>query len=154
MRENPDTDLRLTTLGVCDRLILADQEVILSKSSQSVHDPAWMFTNGARNALLLVPARRVQPIPLEAVARKRYSEWHRFGPDDTGFEVDLPEAPMELIGTAEHLQYASDKAMRGGDEKGITHEYKHDFEEGALVWRGDDVLMLTEIRWDQRGILN
>jgi len=51
--------------------------------------------------------------------------------------------------------YLSDKIMRDGDHKGDNNLYRHEFDTGQRpVSVMGDIVVIENIEWNERGILN
>jgi hypothetical protein len=62
---------------------------------------------------------------------------------------------MVSWGVAEKIWYQSDKIMQSGDRKGKVNHYVHDFDKGKRkVSKWDDIIIIHNLKIDERGILN
>lgn len=108
--------------------------------------------------IYIVPEYRVREVTgavndLEAI--EGYEQWHNYEADETDIEIDWPvKEKARSVGTALKIWYASDKIIQEGDNGEVNH-YVHDFDPGRrpAVVKGD-ILIIGNIDWDGRGILN
>jgi hypothetical protein len=92
-----------------------------------------MFTTPAMDRLVLVPESDVatgDTPPADEAVTEAFSEWHQMRPKGTGYRFEVPDATPVHLGTAERIEYSSDKIVQPGDE-GQWHDYYHHFDEGA-----------------------
>jgi hypothetical protein len=113
----------------------------------------------SNDKLYIVPPYRVKKVKnkVEAVAaREAFEDWHHYDADELDYEIDFPaEKKAVPVGTALKIWYASDKVISDGDRKGTVNHYVHAFDPGKrpAAVKGD-VLVIGNIAWDGRGLLN
>lgn len=112
----------------------------------------------SQDKLYIVPAWRVESVQDKVyapAAYQSYQEWHDFEADATDFAIDWPDERAQPAGTAVKIWYASDKMMQPGDRKGRLNHYVHSFDAGKrpAVVKGD-ILIIGNIGWNRRGLLN
>jgi antirestriction protein ArdC len=150
LRDNPDE--ALVYIGTTEKVTIDDGDETKGLKGEF---PTFV----SDDKLYIVPEYRVKEVAnmVEAEAAiAGYEEWHNYGADETDFEIDWPaDEPTHSVGTALKIWYASDKVIQPGDAKGKINHYVHDFDTGKrpAVVKGD-ILVIGNIDWDERGILN
>jgi antirestriction protein ArdC len=142
----------LIYLGVCEQIDI-DSKYIKGMKGSFV-----MLTDQTQSTLFIIPPNKVKTVSdvvHDDNAEKLFKQWHNFSADEKDLEISWPDGSPQKIGTASKILYISDKIMRSGDGKGKENYYKHDFDEGKRpVSVLGDMLIVENIKWNERGILN
>jgi hypothetical protein len=150
LRENPDEPL--VYIGETEKITIDD-----GGETKGLKGEFPTFVS--EDKLYIVPEYRVQEVANmvdSEAAIAGYEEWHNYEADETDFEIDWPaDEAAHPVGTALKIWYASDKVIQPGDEKGKINHYVHEFDAGKrpAVVKGD-ILVIGNIDWNERGILN
>lgn len=144
----------LVYLGICERI-----SIDARNGEHNMKGGFLMCSNMNQDRLFIIPTelvRKVEDQIHNLEAEKLFEQFHHYEADDIDYEIDWPEDESATkIGTAKRIFYASDKVMRDGDHKGKTNFYKHDFDQGKRPAKVmDNILVVENIKWNERGILN
>ena len=125
---------------------------------QGIKGNFFMFSSSDGKKLYIIPPQLVSQMKGkldDKNAEKLYKQWNHFKADHKDLEIEFPSGKPQRFATAKQILYASDKIMQPGDKKGKINFYKHDFDAGKRpVAKLGDVLIVDNIKWDERGILN
>jgi N12 class adenine-specific DNA methylase len=153
-RQNPSGKLHLAYLG----------HVMKMETTKAWYEdedgPAYMFCSPSGDRLYMVPSYRVRRAAGKVNApgaQRMYEEFNHYDADHKDFEITLPgeETAMQRLGYAQTIWYSSDKIIQPGDQKGKVNYYVHDFDPGQRpVYEWDDIIVVTKLEIDGRGILN
>jgi hypothetical protein len=118
-----------------------------------------MFTSAEGDMLLIVPERFCKEVPADAergaAAAELFEEYHSYEAGATDYEIKIPEGPVVPAGTAQEIIYHSDKIKRPGDERGLMHQYVHEFDDGKCPAQFfGSALYIGNVDVTARGILN
>ena len=143
----------LVYLGVVEKLTIDGKKPIVMEGAN------MMFSNQAQNTLYILPTsavKKVDGVIDDESAERLFKQWHNYNADNTDLELDFPSTEEIVhVGTANQIFYISDKVMRPGDTKGKNNYYKHDFDTGKRpVKVQGNMLIVENIKWNERGILN
>ncbi|WP_020402799.1 zincin-like metallopeptidase domain-containing protein [Gracilimonas tropica] len=147
-RENPDP---LAFMGITEKVTIS--------SANGMKELEGKFpTFLAGNKLYIMPKSRVKKVKNMVNDRKAvqaFEEFNNYAASDVDYKIDFPEDKSVPVGTAAKIWYASDKVIQEGDRKGKVNHYVHEFDAGKrpAVVKGD-VLIIGNIEWDARGLLN
>lgn len=157
---------QLAFLGYLDSLTVDGGSETIQFSAED--DPVYLFASPA-GRLLAVPQRRVRPVrgPVGGSGSELYETWAGRPEDADAYAVDLSGTEAHFkrlprsgqttrrLGTGTEILYRSDKIIEPGDRKNALHTYRHPFDAGRReVYESDDVLVVTDLAIDRRGILN
>lgn len=150
-RPNPAADL--VYLGFSDKIKIDGNKF------KGLEGKYLMVGNLDMTKLFLVPLKHVKTVKnkvSDSRAVKLFELWHQYSADNTDFEIDWPDTrEVKNVGTANLIYYISDKIIRPGDQKENGHYYKHHFDKGKRpVGVMGNVLVIENINWNERGILN
>jgi hypothetical protein len=113
----------------------------------------------SKDKLFIIPKNRVQQVKNKVTSRRAvedFEEFHNYNASEIDYKIDLPDEEKSVpVGTAKAIWYASDKVIQEGDRKGKVNHYVHEFDSGKrpAIVKGD-VLIIKNIKWDARGLLN
>jgi len=118
-----------------------------------------MFTSAEGDMLLIVPERFCKEVPADAergaAAAELFEEYHSYEAGATDYEIKIPEGPVVPAGTAQEIIYHSDKIKRPGDERGLMHQYVHEFDDRKRPAQFfGSALYIGNVDVTARGILN
>ncbi|GEM_PF-2601409 len=139
-------------LGICKKLTM-------DGNSGELEGAFLMCSNQDQDTLYIIPQHRIKQVDGLAddpKADELFAEFHNYQADDTDYEVSWPDDPSKAkVGTADVMFYLSDKIMRDGDHKGDNNLYRHEFDTGQRpVSVMGDIVVIENIEWNERGILN
>jgi hypothetical protein len=147
-RENPGT---LAYMGITERVTIED-----GNDGKELQGEFPTFLSGDK--LYIIPKNRVMKVKNQvddSEAVEAFEEFNNYNASDVDYKIDFPEEKAVAVGSAEKIWYASDKVIQPGDKKGKVNHYVHEFDPGKrpAVVKGD-VLVIGNIEWDARGLLN
>lgn len=147
-RDNPEP---LAFMGITEKVTIED-----GKRTKELEGKFPTFLAGDK--LYIMPKYRVKKVRNKVdseEAIEAFEEFNNYNASDLDYKIDFPEDKAVSVGTALKIWYASDKVIQEGDRKGKINHYVHDFDAGKrpAVVKGD-VLIIGNVDWDARGLLN
>lgn len=147
-RQNPAA---LSYMGITEKITIGDGNQV-----KELKGNFPTFLSGDK--LYIIPKNRVKKVKNKVNDKKAveaFEEFNNYNASDTDYKIDFPEEKSIAVGTAQKIWYTSDKVIQEGDQKDKTNHYVHDFDAGKrpAVVKGD-VLIIGNIEWDARGLLN
>lgn len=113
----------------------------------------------SRDKLFIIPKNRISKVKNKVRNKEAvndFEEFHNYNASEVDYKINFPAEEKSIpVGTAHTIWYASDKVIQEGDRKGMVNHYVHEFDAGKrpAVVKGD-VLVIGNIEWDARGLLN
>lgn len=165
-RSTSSSAAELAFLGYLDSLTVDGGSETIQFSAED--EPVYLFASPT-GRLLAVPERRVRPVrgPVGGSGSELYETWAGRPEDADAYAVDLSGTEAHFkrlpkngqttqrLGTGAEILYRSDKLIEPGDRKNKLHTYRHPFDAGKRpVYESGDVLVITDLAIDRRGILN
>lgn len=118
-----------------------------------------MCSDLAKDTLYIIPQSMVKGVKNKVDSDKAealFEQFHNYDADGNDFEITWPANTDAVpVGTAEQIFYASDKIIQPGDKKGKANRYRHEFDPGKRPVKVlGNMLVIDNIKWNERGLLN